>query len=92
MINFYLPLQLVALLSPSVTSYDMPVYLPHSSPNIPHRFLVFTLVAQGGREGKKAVRACVLCGPKPSLASVKDTLVERYVVIDKDRFVFHSVW
>uniref|UniRef100_H2Z6H7 FUZ/MON1/HPS1 first Longin domain-containing protein n=1 Tax=Ciona savignyi TaxID=51511 RepID=H2Z6H7_CIOSA len=65
--------RLIGTLSSSVTSCDIPIYLPHSSPNIPHRLLVFTLVSGVG--AKSGVRACVLCGPEPSLTQVQDTLV-----------------
>ncbi|XP_078486725.1 protein fuzzy homolog [Ciona intestinalis] len=68
--------RLINTLSSSITSCDIPIYLPHSSPNIAHRLLVFTLVSGVGL--KSGVRVCVLCGPQPSLTQVQETLLESF--------------
>uniref|UniRef100_F7A2I6 Protein fuzzy homolog n=1 Tax=Ciona intestinalis TaxID=7719 RepID=F7A2I6_CIOIN len=68
--------RLINTLSSSITSCDIPIYLPHSSPNIAHRLLVFTLVSGVGV--KSGVRVCVLCGPQPSLTQVQETLLESF--------------
>nr|XP_039272521.1 protein fuzzy homolog [Styela clava] len=72
--------RLISVLSPNATSCDIPVYLPHSSPNIPHRLLLFTLISAGATRGlgEGGVRACVLCGPEPSLMEVQNRLVQRF--------------
>ena len=61
-----------------MTSCDIPIYLPRVSPNVAHRLLIFTLIvgANGG------MRACVLCGPEPSLTDVQEKLVERWVAAE----------
>ncbi|XP_006815770.1 protein fuzzy homolog [Saccoglossus kowalevskii] len=53
---------------PQASSRDIAVYLPHSSPKIPHRLLTFQLI--------HGVEACVLCGPTPTLDDVRDKLLE----------------
>nr|CAB3247665.1 protein fuzzy homolog [Phallusia mammillata] len=70
--------RLISIAPTSVTSSDVAVYLPHSSPNIPHRLLIFTLVTGVGNNSSGGVRACVLCGPQPSLAHVQNAYVERF--------------
>ncbi|XP_070564925.1 protein fuzzy homolog [Ptychodera flava] len=55
---------------PTTSSRDVAVYLPHSSPKIPHRLLTFQLVHN--------VEACVLCGPTPSLDDVREKLVDQH--------------
>ncbi|XP_077994990.1 protein fuzzy homolog [Glandiceps talaboti] len=55
---------------PAVSSRDVAVYLPHSSPKIPHRLLTFQLVHE--------VEACVLCGPTPTLEEVREKLVDQH--------------
>ncbi|CAG5130731.1 unnamed protein product, partial [Candidula unifasciata] len=47
----------------SCSSRDVPIYLPQSSPTIPHRLLTFELLAH--------VEVCVICGPTPSLADLQ---------------------
>ncbi|XP_076450889.1 protein fuzzy homolog [Babylonia areolata] len=44
---------------PPCSSRDVPIYLPHGSPSVPHRLLTFQLM--------RGVEVCVICGPTPSL-------------------------
>uniref|UniRef100_A0A8D0E8P5 Fuzzy planar cell polarity protein n=1 Tax=Salvator merianae TaxID=96440 RepID=A0A8D0E8P5_SALMN len=55
---------------PTHTSRDLPVYLPHGSPMVPHRFLTFQLVP--------GLEVLLLCGPKPSLQYLTDELVKQF--------------
>ncbi|XP_077773538.1 protein fuzzy homolog isoform X2 [Podarcis muralis] len=55
---------------PPHTSRDLPVYLPHGSPTVPHRFLTLQLVP--------GLEVLLLCGPKPSLQFLADELVKRF--------------
>ncbi|XP_062993552.1 protein fuzzy homolog isoform X1 [Elgaria multicarinata webbii] len=55
---------------PPHTSRDLPVYLPHGSPTVPHRFLTFQLVP--------GLEVVLLCGPNPSLQRVADELVKKF--------------
>ncbi|XP_066484339.1 protein fuzzy homolog isoform X1 [Tiliqua scincoides] len=55
---------------PPHTSRDLPVYLPHGSPTVPHRFLTFQLVP--------GLEAVLLCGPNPSLQYLADELVKQF--------------
>ncbi|XP_064634720.1 protein fuzzy homolog [Lineus longissimus] len=48
---------------PKCSCRDLVVYLPDTSPKVPHRLLMFQLV--------QGVEACVICGPKPSLAELQ---------------------
>ncbi|XP_062459588.1 protein fuzzy homolog isoform X2 [Pezoporus occidentalis] len=48
--------------TPTAAARDLPVYLPQSSPTVPHRLLVLGLV--GG------VAVALLCGPRPPLQHV----------------------
>ncbi|XP_025088613.1 protein fuzzy homolog [Pomacea canaliculata] len=57
---------LVSGLPPS-TSRDVPIYLPHGSPTVPHRLLTFQLI--------NGVEACVICGPKPTLFDLQGEVV-----------------
>ncbi|CAH1785473.1 unnamed protein product [Owenia fusiformis] len=54
---------------PRCSSRDIPVFLPHGSPKVPHRLLTFQLV--------QGVEVCVICGPSPSLAELERE-VERF--------------
>ncbi|XP_053119030.1 protein fuzzy homolog isoform X2 [Hemicordylus capensis] len=55
---------------PPHTSRDLPVYLPHGSPTVPHRFLTFQLVPD--------LEVVLLCGPNPSLQCLTDELVQQF--------------
>eukprot|EP01135_Chromosphaera_perkinsii_P010346 Nk52_evm18s2118 gene=Nk52_evmTU18s2118 len=55
----------------SASSMDIPVYLPVSSPDVPHRLVAIQLTA--------GMYAVVLCGPTPSCSHIRD-------VVAKDRF------
>ncbi|XP_077169896.1 protein fuzzy homolog [Paroedura picta] len=55
---------------PPHTSRDLPVYLPHGSPTVPHRFLTFQLVP--------GLEVVLLCGPSPSLQYLADELVKQF--------------
>ncbi|XP_042328678.1 protein fuzzy homolog [Sceloporus undulatus] len=55
---------------PPHASRDLPVYLPHGSPTVPHRFLTFQLVS--------GLEVLLLCGPNPSLQRVTDELVMQF--------------
>ncbi|XP_078582689.1 protein fuzzy homolog isoform X1 [Branchiostoma floridae x Branchiostoma japonicum] len=63
-------LSLLARVLPPGSSKDIPVYLPHGSPNVPHRLLNFQIL--------QGVEVCVLCGPTPSLTEVETELLDRY--------------
>nr|XP_060636739.1 protein fuzzy homolog isoform X1 [Anolis sagrei ordinatus] len=55
---------------PPHASRDLPVYLPHGSPTVPHRFLTFQLVP--------GLEVVLLCGPNPSLQCITDELVKPF--------------
>ncbi|XP_048373700.1 protein fuzzy homolog [Sphaerodactylus townsendi] len=55
---------------PPHTARDLPVYLPHGSPTVPHRFLTFQLVP--------GLEVVLLCGPTPSLQYLADELVKQF--------------
>nr|XP_020649652.1 protein fuzzy homolog isoform X1 [Pogona vitticeps] len=55
---------------PPHTSRDLPVYLPHGSPTVPHRLLTFQLVP--------GLEVLLLCGPSPSLQCLADELVKQF--------------
>ncbi|RUS81064.1 hypothetical protein EGW08_011183, partial [Elysia chlorotica] len=42
---------------------DVPVYLPHGSPAVPHRLMTFELL--------RHVTVCVICGPSPPLSDLE---------------------
>ncbi|XP_072703776.1 protein fuzzy homolog [Ciconia boyciana] len=46
--------------APGPAARDLPVYLPHSSPTVPHRLLLLELVP--------GVGVALLCGPRPPAA------------------------
>lgn len=72
-------LSLIGLLiskSSSSVSNDVPIFLPQSNPNSALRLLIFTLI--GASDKHSNIQTCVLCGPLPSLATVQDTLVDRF--------------
>ncbi|GFN98622.1 protein fuzzy homolog [Plakobranchus ocellatus] len=48
---------------PECSARDVPVYLPHGSPTVPHRLLTFELL--------RNVMACVICGPSPPLSELE---------------------
>ncbi|XP_013390800.1 protein fuzzy homolog [Lingula anatina] len=48
---------------PKCSARDIPIFLPHGSPKVPHRLLTFQLV--------QGVEVCVVCGPTPSLAELQ---------------------
>ncbi|KAK3771990.1 hypothetical protein RRG08_011903 [Elysia crispata] len=50
---------------------DVPVYLPHGSPAIPHRLLTFELL--------RNVTACVICGPSPPLSDLEKEISRFWV-------------
>ncbi|XP_038071575.1 protein fuzzy homolog isoform X2 [Patiria miniata] len=53
---------------PTGTSSDVPIYLPHASPKVPHRLLSISLLP--------GVIVSVLCLDTPTLADAQATLVE----------------
>ncbi|ELU10103.1 hypothetical protein CAPTEDRAFT_17914 [Capitella teleta] len=52
---------------PKSSSRDIPVFLPISSPKVPHRLMTFSLASD--------VEVCVVCGPKPTLADLQSEVV-----------------
>ncbi|KAM9510604.1 protein fuzzy homolog [Guaruba guarouba] len=56
--------------TPTAAARDLPVYLPQSSPTVPHRLLALGL---GG-----GVAVALLCGPRPPLQHVISQLVPRF--------------
>ncbi|XP_064601839.1 protein fuzzy homolog isoform X2 [Liolophura sinensis] len=56
-------LSMIVAASPKCSSRDIPVFLPHTSPTVPHRLLTYQLM--------KGVEVCAVCGPNPSLASLE---------------------
>ncbi|CAL1546698.1 unnamed protein product, partial [Lymnaea stagnalis] len=56
-------LSLLIVSFPQCSSRDVPIYLPHGSPTIPHRLLTFELLGQ--------VELCVICGPTPTLVELE---------------------
>ncbi|XP_057258699.1 protein fuzzy homolog, partial [Pezoporus wallicus] len=56
--------------TPTAAARDLPVYLPQSSPTVPHRLLALGLV--GG------VAVALLCGPRPPLQHVITQLVPQF--------------
>ena len=55
---------------PHSSARDFPIYLPHGSPNVPHRLLTMEIIEN--------VEVCVICGPEPSLQSVLVNHLSRY--------------
>ena len=55
---------------PEATARDFPIYLPHGSPNVPHRLLTIEIM--------EGIEVCVICGPEPLLRTVLDNHVIRY--------------
>lgn len=49
---------------------DFPIYLPHGSPNIPHRLMTMEIL--------EGIEVCVICGPQPLLQTVLQDHVGRY--------------
>ncbi|XP_068785403.1 protein fuzzy homolog isoform X1 [Struthio camelus] len=56
--------------APSPGARDLPLYLPHGSPTVPHRLLVLELVP--------GVVVALLCGPSPSLQHVRTQLLPQF--------------
>ncbi|CAD5122262.1 DgyrCDS10707 [Dimorphilus gyrociliatus] len=57
------------LSSPASHCRDFPIFLPHSSPTVPHRLVTFELL--------KDIEVCLICGPSPSLLELQ-SMVERF--------------
>ena len=55
---------------PHANARDFPIYLPHGSPNVPHRLLTMEIIEN--------VEVCVICGPEPSLQDVLVNHLNRY--------------
>ena len=55
---------------PHTNARDFPIYLPHGSPNVPHRLLTMEIIEN--------IELCVICGPEPSLQGVLVNHLSRY--------------
>ena len=55
---------------PPASARDFPIYLPHGSPNIPHRLMTMEIL--------EGIEACVICGPEPLLQHVLENHVSKY--------------
>lgn len=56
---------------PKCNARDFPIYLPHGSPNVPHRLLTMELIEN--------MEVCVICGPEPLLQTVLEKHLSRYM-------------
>ena len=55
---------------PHANARDFPIYLPHGSPNVPHRLLTMEIIEN--------VEVCVICGPEPLLQNVLEKQLGQY--------------
>lgn len=55
---------------PWSSAKDVPIYLPHGSPNVPHRLVTLSLIDH--------IQVVLICGPEPSLQSILSNYVTKY--------------
>lgn len=55
---------------PQSNARDFPIYLPHGSPNVPHRLLTMEIIEN--------VEVCAICGPEPLLQTVLKKYLSQY--------------
>lgn len=67
-----LVLHLLSSVAANATSVDIPIFLPHGSPTVPHRLIAITLIEN--------VHVVLICGPNPSLQTILHKYVKKYWV------------
>lgn len=61
-------LSLLATIENTTNSKDIPVFLPHKSPNVAYRFVAVMLIPN--------VQICCLCGPTPVLEEIEHSAAQ----------------